>query len=371
MSQTISEFNIMSLDIKELSSQQKFSLAKIFDGESELLMQKLIDDDCTLDIPTDTGAVTVSILAVLLDNKNITGILKDKLISACVDSKDQEVKFRLARDPKTPLEIQKELAKDSNGDIRVELIFRKPPYISILKTLSEDDNWAIRREVAKSSYTTLDVLESFINETDDEVVLEVTQNKNTSPEILNKFAEKFFTQDGWFNEDGDKYDLVSNLSFVKALVERVFDVNATAAEDLESNFILNSIAQHKEEHYRLILAKPFSSYPVPYNIYQMLYKKGDEFTQTYMSDSNRAGEEILLEMAEDTSTSPLILMNLSNSKFESVKSAVAQHPNTLEIIVKKLTFDESKEVRKAARDAISLREQEEKSQAVSTDLADR
>ena len=230
MSQTISEFNIMSLKMEELSVQQKFSLAKIFDGQSELMLQKLIDDDCIIDIPTDNGAVTVSILAVLLDNENITGELKKKLISACADSEDQEVKFRLARDPQTSLEIQKKLTQDPNGDIRVELIWRKPPFISILNTLSKDDNWAIRREVAKSSYTTLDTLESYLTESDDEVVLEIIQNKNTTPDILNQFAMRFFAQDGWYDENGDKYDLVSNLKFLNELVFRVFDYNESVDE---------------------------------------------------------------------------------------------------------------------------------------------
>lgn len=367
--QTITDFKIESLNMSELSSQQKFSLAKIYDGNSELMLQKLIYDDCALDIPTDTGAVTVSILAALLDNKNITGTQRDKLIQTCVYSIDQEVLLRLAKDPQTPFEILNKLSKHQNGDIRAELIWRKPPYISILKTLSQDENWAIRREVAKSSYTTLDVLESFLNETDDEVVLEVIKNQNTTPKILNKFAEKFFNQDGWFNEDEDKYDMVSNLKFLNALVFRVFDANKPT-EELESNFILNSIAKHDNEHYRLILAKPFSSYPVPSNIFKILYRTGDEFTPMYLSDSDSSGEELLLKLASDTNTSPLILMNLSNRKYASVRTAVAKNHNTLDMIVKKLTFDKSKEVRKVARDAIFLREKEAKPQETANDFTE-
>lgn len=370
--QTITDFQIESLDMGKLSAHQQFSLAKIYDGNSEVMLNKLIDNDCSLDIPTGKGdeTVNVSILAALLDNQNITGTQKDKLISACANSQDQEVLQRLAKDPQTPFESLKKLSKHPNGDIRFELILRKPPYISILKTLSTNANWAIRLGVAKSSYTTLNILESFINETDDEVVLEVIQNKNSSTDLLNKFAEKFFNQDGWYNEDGEKYDMLSNLKFVKALVERVFDSNATA-KDLESNFILNSIAQHKEEHYRLILAKP-SPFPVPEKIAKMLYRKGDEFTTTYLTDSNVLGEKTLLEIAEDTNTFALILMNLSNSKYASVRVAVTKNPNTLDMIVKKLTFDKSKKVRKSARDAIFLREQQEKkSKDISDDLVDR
>jgi len=49
-------------------------------------------------------------------------------------------------------------------------------------------------------------------------------------------------------------------------------------------------------------------------------------------------------------THSLILINLSDSSFESVRISVAQHSNTLKMILKKLSFDESKEVRKAAKD---------------------
>jgi len=327
--QTITDFQIESLNMSELSSQQKFSLAKIYNGSSEVMLQKLIDDDCTLDIPTGKGdeTVNVSILAALLDNQNITGTQKDKLISACANSQDQEVLLRLAKDPQTPLSIQEELVKCKNGDVRVELLWHENVEQSIIQTLSQDENWAIRREIVKHSMTELSVLESFINETDDEVVLEVIKNKKTSPDIINKFAEKFFNQDGWFDDEGNKYDMLSNLKFVKALVERVFDSNVTA-KDLESNFILNSIAQHKEEHYRLILAKP-SPFSVPEKITKMLYRKGDEFTQTYLTDSNVLGEKTLLEIAEDPDTFALILMNLSNRKYASVRSAVAKNPNTL------------------------------------------
>lgn len=365
--QTISDFNFLSIDVKKLSSQQKFSLAKVFDGESEQMLQKLIDDDCTMDIPTDTGTVVVSILAPLLENPKITGELKKRLISACKDSEDQEVKFRLARDPQTPFNILNNLVKDENGDIRVELVWRKPPYISILKTLSQDENWAIRREVAKSSYTALDTLESYLTESDDEVVLEAIQNNNTTEEIINKFSEKFFSQDGWFDENGDKYEVASNHKFIKALIQKVFDCH-TDINELENNTILNSIANHNEELYRLLLIKHPDTPPA---LFQKLYKEGDEFSPTHFSISTKSEEELLLKLAQDKNTLPLVLMNLSDSSYESVNICVAQHSNTLEMILKKLSFSESKKVRKAARDTLSLREQEAKSQAVSDDLADR
>lgn len=367
--QTISDFNIMSLDMSELSSAEKESLATLYDGSSELMLDKLINDNCILDVPTGKKdeTVKVSILAVLLDNKNIAGKQKDKLIQACANSEDQEVKFRLARDPKTPFDILKKLSQDENGDIRAELIWRKPPYISILDTLSKDSNWAIRREVAKSSYSTLDILESFINESDDEVVLEAIQNKNTTEEIINKFSEKFFTQDGWFDEDGDKYKEVSEHKFLKALIQKVFESH-TDIDELENNTILNSIANHNEELYRLLLIKHPDTPPA---LFQKLYREGDEFSPTHFSISSKSEEELLLKLAQDKNTLPLILMNLSDCSFESVNICVAEHSNTLDIILKKLSFSESKKVRKAARDAISLREQEEKSQAVSSDLADR
>ena len=362
--QTISDFNIMSLDIKELSSQQKFSLAKIFDGESELLMQKLIDDDCTLDIPTDTGAVTVSILAVLLDNKNITGILKDKLIQACANSEDQEVKFRLARDVRTPLEIQKKLADDANGDIRVELAWRKPPLIAILKKLSADSNWAIRKEIAKSPYTNAEILDSMSNDTDNDVVLTIIDNKTTNYNTIEKMSDKFFAQDAWYDDAGQEYDMGWDIRFIQALLGRVFESNFTE-EQLAANKILTTIANHKEEMYRLV---PLKHPDTPASVYNSLYKDGDEFTKVYMGDNPKTSEALLMKFAQDPASEPLQLMTLSSSGFENVREAVAKHPNTLDIILKKLKFDNSEKVRKAVNKTINFRKSNDEKD-LSSDLA--
>ena len=65
--------------IDELSNKEKFIKAQKLNGNNELL-QTLIDDDCTLGIPNADGKLQeVSILAVLLENKSIVGILRDKL----------------------------------------------------------------------------------------------------------------------------------------------------------------------------------------------------------------------------------------------------------------------------------------------------
>ena len=351
MSQTISEFNIMSLDMKELSSQQKFSLAKIFDGASELMMQKLIDDDCTLDIPTDTGPVTVSILAVLLDNKNITGILKDKLIQAAASSTEQETLFRLARDPQTPFEIQKKLTEHENGDIRVELAWRKPPLIAILKKLSADSNWAIRKEIAKSPYTNAEILDSMSNDTDNDVVLTIIDNKTTNYNTIEKMSDKFFAQDAWYDDAGQEYDMGWNIRFIQALLGRVFESNFTE-EQLAANKILRTIANHKEEMYRLV---PLKHPDTPASVYNSLYKDGDEFTKVYMGDNPKTSEALLMKFAQDIEAEPILLMTLSSSAFENVREAVAKHPNTLDIIIQKLKFDNSAKVRTAVNRTINFR----------------
>ena len=325
--QTISDFQIMSLDMKELSVQQKFSLAKIFDGQSELMLQKLIADDAIIDIATDTGAVAVSILAVLLENKNITGAFRDKLIQASASSEDQEVKFRLARDPQTPFDIQSKLAEDKNGDIRVELIFRKPPLISILKKLATDENWAIRNEVSKSDYITPEILDILSNDTDSDVIISVINNKKTDYKTIEKMSDKFFKQDAWYDDTGTEYDMGWNCKFIQTLVNRVIESDFSEAE-LATNHILMAIANHKEEMYRLVMIKHPKT---PTAIYNSLYKDGDQFTKVYMGDNHKTSEELLTKFVQDPKAEPLLLMTLSSSEFEDIREAVANHPNTLEI----------------------------------------
>ena len=366
---TKSKFDISTLDMKELSSHQKASLAQIYDGKNELMLQKLIDDDSSLSVPDGNGNLQeVSILAVLLENENIIGAQKDKLIQACAGSQDEEVKVRLAKDSATPLSIQEKLAQDPNGDIRAELIWRENPEVSILQILAQDENWAIRREVSKSKHSTPKILELFINETDDDVILEVLQNPNTTPEILNKFADKFIQEDGWVGEDGAHFNQAWNHKFLTIAVDRLLE-SVTNKEDLANNTLFNYIANDDEEMHRVVLAKRDD---VPVTIYNKLYRETDEIITTYLSLSKLSTEETLLKIVNNQDTAGLILMNLSSdSSFESVRVVVAQHPNTLDIILKKLSFDPSKDVRKAATDTLISRGQAKKSQAVSDDLADR
>ena len=64
-------------------------------------------------------------------------------------------------------------------------------------------------------------------------------------------------------------------------------------------------------------------------------------------------------------------MNLSDSLFESVRVSVANHPNTIEMILKKLSFDNSKKVRKSAKDTLFVRNQTEQAQTNETNIEGR
>jgi len=352
-------------DMDKLSNHQKFSIAQAFNGKSEILLQALIDDNSTLGFPNAEGKLQeVSILAVLLENKNIVGILRDKLIQAGEHSKDEEVKVRLAKDPKTPLSIQEKLALDPNGDIRVELVWRNQPEASILKILIKDENWAVRREVAKSQHATPEILELFINEKDDDVVLEVLKNPNITNEVINKFTEKFIDQDGWIGENGDRFDTVWNHKFLTLAVEKILNSD----EFIIDHPLLHYIADHDEEMYRVILAKRGD---VPVSIYNKLYRESDEVIFPYLALSDLSSEELLLTMADSKTVQPMILMNLAESSFESVRCRVAKHPETPNIILKKFSFDTSKEVRKASKETLSTREQTKQAQNNNTDIKSR
>jgi len=361
------KIDLIVSNIDELSSHQKFTIAKEFNGKSELLLQALIDDNCTLGIPNADGNLqVVSVLAMLLENRSIVGTLKNKLIQACADSKDDEVKIRLVKDEQTPLDILEKLVEDPNGDIRVEILSRDRIELSLLQTLALDGNWAIRREVVKSKHATPEILELFINENDDDVVLEVLQNPNTTTDIINKFIDKFIEQDGWIGENGDKFGTVWNHKFLTIATNRQI-ANESNKEDLSDNILLNYIAEHDEEMYRIILAKRND---IPVTIYNKLYRETDEIIQTYLSLSQLSSEELLLKIAKSKTTNTVILMNLSDSPFESVRVDVANHLNTIDMILKKLSFDNSKKVRKAAKDTLYLREQKQQSQA-NDNLGDR
>ena len=120
--------------------------------------------------------------------------------------------------------------------------------------------------------------------------------------------------------------------------------------------------------YRIILAKKDN---IPVSIYNKLYRQNDEIIKTYLALSKVSREELLLKMAKSESTQPMILMNLADSTFESVKLSTAQHPNTPNIVLKKLSFDGEKDIRRAAKDALFIREQTEQFQTNDNDIEGR
>ena len=334
--------------IKDMTEYPKLYLAQVFDGKSESSLQKLLDANCTVDIPIiGGGTYRIEMLAVLLQNKKIKGKMRDKLIKACENSQNEEVKLELAKDSRTPLRIQKKLALDKNGDIRVELAWRKKPHNVILKILAKDKNWAVRREVAKSKHSKAKILELFLDETDNDVVLDVLKNKNMTLNLVNKFVDKFINQDGWIGEDGEYFEKGWNYHFFNIAIHIILTFEKQ--KNLKNNKLFNYIAEQDEELYRVLLAKRDS---IPTNIFEKLYRDDDTITPTYFVKSQNSTEKLLLRIAKNKLTDPINLIFLSNTHFKSVKLSLIENSNTPEIVLQKYQLDEIEEISDAASDKL-------------------
>ena len=104
------------------------------------------------------------------------------------------VRSAVSRNPSTPVEVLMKLADDGDWEMRQEVARNPSTPVDILRKLAEDENWEVRREVARNPRTPAEVFMKLAEDGDKYVKEAVTNNPNTPVEALRKLAG-----------DGDKY----------------------------------------------------------------------------------------------------------------------------------------------------------------------
>ena len=104
------------------------------------------------------------------------------------------VRSAVSRNPSTPVEVLMKLADDGDWEMRQEVARNPSIPVDILRKLAEDENWEVRREVARNPRTPAEVFMKLAEDGDKYVKEAVTNNPNTPVEALRKLAG-----------DGDKY----------------------------------------------------------------------------------------------------------------------------------------------------------------------
>ena len=107
---------------------------------------------------------------------------------------DMWVRIAVSRNPSTPVEVLMKLADDGDWEMRQEVARNPSTPVDILRKLAEDENWEVRREVARNPRTPAEVFMKLAEDGDKYVKEAVTNNPNTPVEALRKLAG-----------DGDKY----------------------------------------------------------------------------------------------------------------------------------------------------------------------
>jgi len=98
-------------------------------------------------------------------------------------------KERLAKNPNTPEDVLRELAKDKDPWIRVQVAKNPSTPLDILRELAKEDNWYVRAAVAQNPSTPLDILRGLAKDDVDRVRYYVAKHPKGTSKLLLKMFE--------------------------------------------------------------------------------------------------------------------------------------------------------------------------------------
>lgn len=117
-----------------------------------------------------------------------------ELIEELAGDEEAKVRYEVAKNPNTPIDILTKLAEDENSDVRWGAIRNPNTPADILRELAEDKEWYVRYEVTRNPNTTVDILRKLAEDEDWRARQAVADNSRTPVEILMKLAED---EDEW------------------------------------------------------------------------------------------------------------------------------------------------------------------------------
>ena len=112
-----------------------------------------------------------------------------EMIEELAGDEEAKVRYEVAKNPNTPIDILTKLAEDENSDVRWEVVHNPNTPADILRELAEDKEWYVRYEVARNPNTTVDILRKLAEDEDWRARQAVADNSRTPVEILMKLAE--------------------------------------------------------------------------------------------------------------------------------------------------------------------------------------
>ena len=93
-------------------------------------------------------------------------------------------KYKWARNPSTPLDILRKLAKDKNWGVRAGVAGNSSTPVDVLRALAKDEHWGVRCNVAENPSTPEDTLRDLAKDGSPGVRWRMAKNPNSSSKLL-------------------------------------------------------------------------------------------------------------------------------------------------------------------------------------------
>ena len=153
------------------------------------------DDDSHYDIPESNAVDDIEFLKKygkinLLESDSTS----PEMIEELAEDEDDDVRWEVAKHPRTPAEALRKLAEDGGMWVRSAVSRNPSTPVEVLMKLADDGDWEMRQEVARNPNAPADILRKLAEDENWEVRREVARNPSTPAEVFMKLAE-----------DGDKY----------------------------------------------------------------------------------------------------------------------------------------------------------------------
>ena len=147
------------------------------------------NDKSHYDIPESNAVDDVEFLKKYGKLNLLENNASPEMIEELAEDEDSYVRYEVAKNPNTPIDILTKLAEDENSDVRWGAIRNPNTPADILRELAEDKEWYVRYEVTRNPNTTVDILAKLAEDEDWSVRQAVADNSRTPVEILMKLAE--------------------------------------------------------------------------------------------------------------------------------------------------------------------------------------
>ena len=270
--------------------------------KSNQILARRIDSPYALTKVLETGDRNAKIFAAKNPKTPI------QVLKQLAKDEDRTIRSVIAENSNLPLEILLQLAEDTDVNIRAGLArdrFRKPTPIPILEKLAGDDSERVRAEVANNRNTPVEILKKLAYDSSTEVGRRLTRNRNTPVEVLEFLGvEKGIV---------DVYNANTPGKALAAAVEQTFHGNFRS-KDKALNKLLKSYTSNMPAY---ILEK-LANYPTPW---------------------------IRSSVAHHHNTPASALEKMIDDDYEVVLWGIARNPNTppdlLERLVNKPELSES------------------------------